>query len=162
MQDIRNYVDLFQRAQLVPARPLSQLSWTHPLVLHGQTQDTTIRMVRSQFSIKLGDEGTFMAETVLLVFTTPAILFQVPVTCGVHIPLFMWHNGVTQRRGPEFLHDQREPCAQIGAWQVRVAIHSHLLARWRNLYERVPRPTRSSLFGQVLVRYYVSVYSYCH
>ena len=103
-----------------------------------------------------------MAETILLGFTTPATLFQVPVTCGVHIPLFMWHNGVTQRRGPEFYSDHREPGFQIGSSDVRKAIHSHLLARWRNLYEHVPRPPRSSLFGQDLVRYYVSVRSYCH
>lgn len=103
-----------------------------------------------------------MAETILVLFTTPATLFQVPVICGLHIPLFMWHNGVTQRRGPEFRFDRREPGFQIGASEVRMAIHSHLMARWRYLYERMPQPPRSSLFGQVLVRKYVSVRAYCN
>jgi hypothetical protein len=152
-----SYVDLFQRNHLVPARRLSQLSWTHPLVLHGQWQYTTIQILRSQYNIKLGGLDNFMAETILLVFTTPPSLFQTPVTCGIHIPLAMWHNGVTQRRGPEFHLDLRQPPFQIGALEVRKAIHSHLMARWRCLYERMPQPPRSSFFGQGLVRDYVSV-----
>jgi len=154
---IRTYVRLFKRAHLVPGRPLSQLSWNHPVVLHGWTQYTTIQVLQSRFNIKLGDGGGFTAETILLVFTTPATVFQLPVICGIHIPIFMWYNGVTQRQGPEFLSDPREPGFQIGAREVREAIRSHLLARWCDLHQPMPRPPRSSLFGQVLVREYVSV-----
>lgn len=73
----------------------------------------------------------------------------------------MWYNGVTQRRGQEFLDDPREPGFQIGAREVRAAIHSHLFARWRVLRERMFPPPRDSLFGQVLVRQYVSARLIC-
>jgi len=154
LDEIGNYVYLFQRAHLVPGRPLSQLQpWSQPVVLYEQT---TIWVFRSQFIVNIGTTSTYPMHTVLLAFIAPATLFQTPVPCGVHIPLCMWHNGVTQRRGPEFAPDHREPGFRIGARQVREAIHSHLLARWRVLHERMPRQPRNSLFGQVFVRQYVS------
>ena len=113
-------------------------------------------MQRSHFDIRVGGISAFRAQTILVSFTAPATFFRVPVPCGIHIPIFMWHNGVTQMRGPEFLGDNREPGFQIGVWEVRQAILSHLLARWRVLHERIPQPPRTSLFGQVLVRMYVS------
>ena len=156
LEEIRNYADLFDSEQLVPSRPLNQLRWRELLVRHGQTRATTIWIYRSQFDIRVGDRSTFRTPTILVSFTAPATLFQVPGRCGVHIPLFMWHSGIAQKNSPEFPFDHREPGFQIGALEVRHAILSHLLARWRVLHERMPQPHRDSLFGQVLVRHYVS------
>jgi hypothetical protein len=157
LEEIINYAHLFQRPQLVPAHPLNQLTWGRPVVRHGDIRHATIWVQLSQFEIRVGDRGTFRTPTILLSFTAPATLFQIPVACGIHIPFSMWHNGLAAIRGPEFPSDRREPGFQIGVQEVRHAILSHLLARWRVLHERMPQPARNSLFGQILVRQYVNL-----
>ena len=165
-QEIWNYVVNFTRTSLVPVYPLHRLATTAPV---GHSSRTTIHRYHSQVTVPVGTTRYLKLptrylelppqclelRTITLCFNPPQRVLNCPALGFIHIPLAMWSDKEPTRTSlvPE---DDRAPDLQIGDSEVKSAIYYHLVARSRALQKGVNTSALNPLFGQVLLRQFVS------
>ena len=97
--------------------------------------------------------GYLELPTVTLSFDLPQWVLNCPASGYIHIPLAMW----SDREPTRISEDDRAADLQIGISEVKSAIYYHLVARRRALEKGVDTSTLTPLFGQILLRQFVSM-----
>ena len=108
-------------------------------------------------TVPVGTTGSLEVPTVLLSFAIPQWILNYHAIGGIHIPLAMWSDREPARESLS-LSDNRFADLRIGDSEVRLAIYYHLVARWRAFQRGVDPPTTNPLFGQILLRQFVSAH----
>jgi hypothetical protein len=126
-------------------------------VTPGHGPHTTIYRSYSQIYVPIGITGHITIPTIQLKFDLPRSIFNIhddPFGC-IHIPLAMCSDGDPTSISL-FPGDPRDTDLQIGDPEVRSAIYYHLITRSRACEKKIVPSTTSPLFGQVLLRHFVS------
>jgi hypothetical protein len=132
--------------------PLQHLAAATPV---GHSLHTTIHRSHSFITVPVGTTGYLGTPTILLSFDLPRWVLNRDASGAIHVPLAMWSNREPTRAFLS-LDDDRPAELQVGDSEVRAAIYYHLIARWRAVQRRTGPSTINSLFGQTLLRYFVS------
>ena len=128
----------------------------HPTIHRSHSQVTipfgTTRYLKLPTGYLVVPPGSLELSTIALEFELPQWVMNRPASGYIHIPLAMW----SDREPTRISEDNRAADLQIGISEVKSAIYYHLVARRRALQKSIDKKTLTPLFGQILLRQFVS------